>query len=97
MLDYNSKIGILMTRLALLDEVVADSGMKMAILRTTDGDVAFFVVTAENLDEIVFQYTVERARLSAEEPADIAGAIVDELFALLAQYDEAREEAQHGA
>ena len=97
MLDYNSKIGILMTRLALLDEVVADSGMKMAILRTTDGDVAFFVVTAENTDEIVFQYTVERARLSAEEPSDIAGAIADELFALLAQYDEAREEEQHGA
>lgn len=97
MLDYNAKIGILMTRLALLDEVVADAGMKMAILRTTDGDVAFFVVNAENIDEIIFQHTVERAKLSAAEPADIAGAIADELFALLAQYDEAREEAQHGA
>lgn len=95
MLDYRAKLGVLLTRLCLLEEAVEDDGLRVAILRTTDGNVAFFVVLAENTDEIVFTHTVEKARIEAEDSSAIADEIATELFTALAVWDENKTDSDH--
>lgn len=95
MLDYRAKLGVLLTRLCLLEEAIEDDGLKSAILRTTDGNIAFFVVLAENINEIVFTHAVEKARIEAEDTSAIADEIAHELFAALAVWDENKTDSDN--
>lgn len=94
-MNTNSKIGLLITRLCLLEEVVADDGLKIAVLRTTDGNVAFFVVPEDDVEQVLFHTLTMREEIETGTPEDIAGRISGELFAELAAWDEnkAREES----
>lgn len=89
-----SKIGLLLTRLTLLDEVLADDGLCSNVQKLKTGGVLFEVFNDHG--ERIFDRFIARSVIEAADTGDVANDVADGLFSVLAAWDENKEGGHHG-